>query len=124
MSDPIRILLADDHAVVRNGLAALLSFEEDLEVVGQASNGREALELFENTRPHVVLMDLRMPELGGADAIRKLEYEPVVVESTPGASKSGATQVDLGALPEELAKLFGEARDASKPVLLQFSGPG
>ncbi len=58
------------------------------------------------------------------DAIRKLEYEPVVVESTPGTSKSGTTQVDLGALPEELAKLFGEARDASKPVLLQFSGPG
>lgn len=58
------------------------------------------------------------------DAIRKLEYEPVVVERAPGASKSGTTQVDLAALPEELAKLFGEARDASKPVLLQFSGPG
>lgn len=58
------------------------------------------------------------------DVIRKLEYEPVVVGSAAGASKSGTTQVDLAALPEELATLFGEARDASKPVLLRFSGPG
>ncbi len=68
----IRILLADDHAVLRAGLRALLSAEPDLEVVGEACNGKEAVSLTEETRPDVVVMDLAMPEMTGLEATRRI----------------------------------------------------
>lgn len=58
------------------------------------------------------------------NGIRKLEYEPVVVESRSEASTKGVANVEVSQLPAELGKLFAAARDANKPVLLQFSGPG
>jgi two-component system NarL family response regulator len=67
-----RILLVDDHFMVRLGLSAVLSREPDLEVVGQAANGAEALELFERLRPDVVLMDGILPDIHGVDVIRQL----------------------------------------------------
>jgi NarL family two-component system response regulator LiaR len=72
MSTPgrIRILIVDDHNMVRTGLRAYLTQERDLEVVGEARNGQEALELCEEVQPDVVLMDLIMPELSGAEATR------------------------------------------------------
>jgi len=69
MPETIRILIAEDHAVVRDGLAAVLRFEPDMTVVGLAKNGREAVTQFREMRPDVVLMDLAMPELDGAGAI-------------------------------------------------------
>jgi DNA-binding NarL/FixJ family response regulator len=66
----IRVLLADDHAVMRGGLRALLAMKGDIEVVGEASNGREALKLARETAPDVVLMDIAMPELNGVEATR------------------------------------------------------
>ena len=66
---PIRILLADDHAVLRAGLKALLNSEPDLTVVGEASNGREALAQIAALRPDVVVLDLMMPEVKGLDII-------------------------------------------------------
>lgn len=66
---PIRILLADDHAVLRAGLKALLNSEPDLTVVGEASNGREALAQIAVLRPDVVVLDLMMPEVKGLDII-------------------------------------------------------
>src|SRR5580698_5108116 len=68
----IRILLADDHAVVRQGFRMLLSAHEDLEIVGEAGNGREAVELAARLRPDVVVMDVTMPELNGIEATRRL----------------------------------------------------
>jgi DNA-binding NarL/FixJ family response regulator len=65
----IRILLADDHALVRFGLSALLTGYDDIEVVGEAVNGREAVDLCVALKPDVVLMDLQMPVLSGLDAI-------------------------------------------------------
>jgi DNA-binding NarL/FixJ family response regulator len=65
----IRILMADDHPVVRAGIAATLANEPDLDVVAEARDGAEAVALFETHRPDVVLMDLRMPKLGGVSAI-------------------------------------------------------
>ena len=65
----IRILIADDHPIVREGLAALLNRATDMEVVAEASNGREALKQFLRCRPDIVLVDLRMPEMDGVDAI-------------------------------------------------------
>jgi DNA-binding NarL/FixJ family response regulator len=69
---PIRILPADDHPVVRAGIAAMLANEPDLEVVAEAHNGAEAVALFEAHRPDVVLMDLQMPVMGGVDATRAI----------------------------------------------------
>jgi len=68
----IRILIADDHFIVRSGLVALLSTEPDLEVVGQAENGQRALELFEKLKPDLFLADLRMPGMSGDEAIARI----------------------------------------------------
>ena len=62
-------MIADDHPIVREGLAALLNHANDMEVVAEASNGREALKQFQRCHPDVVLVDLRMPEMDGVDAI-------------------------------------------------------
>jgi two-component system response regulator NreC len=72
MAENIRILLADDHPVLRSGLEALLSLEEGLQVVGQASTGEEAVEKTRLLRPDVVVMDLSMPGIGGLEATRQI----------------------------------------------------
>jgi DNA-binding NarL/FixJ family response regulator len=71
----LRILLADDHPVVRAGLAAVITQESDLELVGQAENGARAVALYQEHRPDVVLMDLRMPVMDGVEAIRTIAGE-------------------------------------------------
>jgi DNA-binding NarL/FixJ family response regulator len=68
----IKILLADDQALFREGLRMVLSTQADLEVVGEATNGAEALQLAATLRPDIVLMDMRMPVLGGVEATRRL----------------------------------------------------
>jgi len=71
--DKIKVLIADDHTIVRKGLCSLLSEENDIEVVGEAENGREAIKKVEQLKPDVVLMDITMPELNGMDATRQLK---------------------------------------------------
>src|ERR1700738_1615607 len=68
----IRILIADDHSVVREGLVSLIKRKSDMAVVAEASNGREAVQLWKEHRPDVTLLDLRMPELDGVDAIKAI----------------------------------------------------
>jgi DNA-binding NarL/FixJ family response regulator len=70
-----RVLIADDHPVVRAGLAAVITQEADLELVGEAENGERAVALYREHRPDVALMDLRMPQVGGVDAIRRIIAE-------------------------------------------------
>ena len=72
---PIRILVVDDHHVVRQGIAALLDTEPDMSLVAEASNGREALQRFRTHRPDVTLMDLQMPQMSGLDAIIAIRGE-------------------------------------------------
>jgi DNA-binding NarL/FixJ family response regulator len=71
----IRVLCVDDHPLVRKGIASILANEADMELVGEANNGREAVEMFKEFKPDVVLMDLRMPELDGTSATRMIRQE-------------------------------------------------
>jgi two-component system NarL family response regulator len=67
--DPVRVLVVDDQQVIRNGLTQIISGESDMEVVGEAENGRQALSVAAETRPQIVIMDLSMPEMGGLEAM-------------------------------------------------------
>jgi len=99
---PIRVLAVDDHSLLRDGIAKLLAAQPDMELVGEASNGREAIECFRKHRPDVALMDLRMPDMNGIEAIRAIRTEfpsaRIVVLTTYagdvqalGALKAGAS---------------------------------
>ena len=69
---PIRIVIADDHVVVRDGIAAILGMQPDMKVVAQASDGEEACALFEKHAPDLLLLDLRMPKMDGLDVVRRI----------------------------------------------------
>lgn len=74
-SGKIRVLLADDHQILREGLASLLADEPDMEVVGEAGDGQEAIELARSTDPDVILMDVTMPGVDGIQATRQITSE-------------------------------------------------
>ena len=96
-----RILLADDHLVVRMGIASIISFEPDLEVVAEADTGEEAVALARTHKPDVVVMDLMMPKLSGADAtVAILQENPavrVLILTTFGTSDDMRRAFDAGA---------------------------
>jgi DNA-binding NarL/FixJ family response regulator len=79
LSEPIRIMVVEDHGVVRGGLVALLKTIPDFTVVAEAKTGKEAIDLFGKHHPDITLMDLRLPEMGGVEAITRVR------EQTPGA---------------------------------------
>ena len=98
----IRILLADDHMLMRMGIATLVSTAKDMTVVGEARNGREAVELAGSLRPDVVIMDLMMPEMSGGEATKAIhDAHPgikIVILTTYGTSAELATAVTNGAV--------------------------
>ncbi len=102
MAELIRVLVADDHFVVRQGLAALLAPRNGMEVVGEATNGREAVELAQTLQPDVILMDLTMPEMDGAEAIAHIkEQNPaarILVLTSFGEKEKVAASIRAGAL--------------------------
>ena len=123
MVTPIRLLIADDHPVVRDGLRAMLATQPDMELVGEAATGTQAVAQARALRPDVVLMDLQMPELDGPDAIATLrEQAPevrVLVLTTYGTDADITRAVDAGATgyllkdaPRE--QLFGAIRAAAR----------
>lgn len=97
----IRVLVADDHPIVRGGIVALLNSADDLTVVGEASTGLEAVALAIELEPDLVLMDLQMPELGGAEATaRILDQRPlmrVIVLTTYESDSAILTAIEAGA---------------------------
>jgi DNA-binding NarL/FixJ family response regulator len=78
MNSPIRVVVADDQALVRSGFLALLSSEEGIEVVGEAASGAEAVKIAKAQRPDVVLMDIRMPDMNGLEATRLITADPLL----------------------------------------------
>lgn len=77
----ISIILADDHSLVRDGIRALLEEEADLEVIGEVSNGKEALVMVKEKSPDILIIDIRMPEMGGIEAVENLNKNNVAVKS-------------------------------------------
>ena len=71
----ITVILADDHTVVRQGLRSLLAAEQDIEIVGEAENGRQTVQMVQKLRPDVVVMDIAMPQLNGLEATRQIMRE-------------------------------------------------
>lgn len=101
-SETIRILTVDDHQLLREGIAAVLESQQDMTLVAQASNGREAVESFRRLRPDVTLMDLRMPDMSGIEAITAIRAEfpdaRIIVLTTYAGDAQAAAALKAGAV--------------------------
>ena len=118
MSELIRVMVVDDHPVVRRGIKSLLGEEEDIQVVGEAVNGRDALEKVESLQPDVILMDLVMPEMTGIEAIEKITAShpdaKILVMTSFAADDKVFPSIKAGALgyllkdsdPEDLIRMI------------------
>ena len=135
MKNKIRILIADDHAFLRMGLTSYLASVADMDCIGEATNGKEAVELARRHRPDVIIMDLMMPDMNGAEATRLIHGEfpdiKIVILTTYGTSRelsqaiaNGATGVvmkdaEMGNLIETVRKVA-----AGDNVLPKLNLPG
>lgn len=117
---PIRVLVVDDHPMVRAGLTATISPEPDMVVIGSAANGREGLERYREHQPDTMLIDLKMPDMGGVDAIRAIRAEfpsaKIIVLSTYQGDEDIFRALEAGAitclLKDTLAdKMMGVIRE-------------
>jgi DNA-binding NarL/FixJ family response regulator len=101
-SETIRVLTVDDHQLLREGIAAVIESQDDMSLVAQASNGREAVESFRRLRPDVTLMDLRMPDMSGIEAITAIRSEfrdaRIVVLTTYAGDAQAAAALKAGAV--------------------------
>jgi DNA-binding NarL/FixJ family response regulator len=109
----IRVLVADDQAAVRGGFAALIASEEEMDVAGEATNGREAVDLTRSVFPHVVLMDIRMPVLDGLEATRLICSDPTLA----------ATRVLVLTTFDQDEYVYRALRVGASGFLLKHAGP-
>ena len=112
MKPGIKILIADDHLIIRQGLRLILETESDFEIIGEAGDGAEAVRLCAERKPDVVLMDLRMPILGGVDATRRIVAE------------APTTRVIVLTTFEEDEEVFAALRAGAAGYLLKASPSG
>lgn len=142
MNTAIRVLIADDHTIVRKGISALLATEPGIEVVGEAGDGREAVAQAERLHPEIVLMDLVMPELDGIEAIKRVTANPapprIIVLSSFATNEKIFPALKAGALgyllkdssPEELIQAIRQVHGGeswlhpaiARRVLQELSG--
>lgn len=142
-SATIKVLVVDDQAIVRRGITALLATEPDLEVVGEAGDGDEAVRLTERLRPDVILMDLVMPKMDGVEAIRRIAGSElgarIVVLTSFATDESVFPAIKAGALgyllkdsdPEDLVRAIRQVHrgepslhpEIARKVLLELSHP-
>ena len=143
MTDMIRVLITDDHPVVRRGLNALLATKEEIQLVGEAANGKEAVEKVKELSPDVILMDLVMPEMDGVQAITEIIQEfpeaKILVMTSFATDEKVFPAIKAGALgyllkdssPEELIDAIhqvylGEPSlhpKIARKVLMEISNP-
>ena len=128
MEQRIRILVVDDHALLRAGLGASIGAESDMEIVAAACNGQEALELFRQHRPDITLMDLKMPVMGGVEAILAIRGQfpsaKVIVLSTYEGDEDIYRALEAGAatyllkdtLAADLARVIREVFAGGRPI--------
>ena len=109
--NPIRVLIVDDHELIRRGMRMVLDAEDDMKVVGEAASGAEAVHMAGDLRPDVILMDIRMPEMDGIEATRR------IVRGTPSSRVLVLTTFDL----DEYA--FGSLRAGASGFLLKNTPP-
>lgn len=122
MSSKLKILIVDDHAIVRDGLAAILKFQKDMTVVGEAADGKSAIQKAQTLRPDIILMDLMMPNMNGADATAAIKQvlpeTQILLLTSYGTSsdlsrafRNGATGAITKSLPKE--ELFAAIRNVA-----------
>ena len=144
MKKTIRVLIADDHSIVRRGIKALLATEKDMQVVGEAENGAEAIEKAASLKPDVVLMDLVMPQMDGIEATRRITTEQpgtkILVLTSFAADDKVFPAVKAGALgyllkdstPDQLLEAVRQVHrgepslepSIARKVLQELSNPG
>ena len=124
MKQPIRILLADDHSIMRVGLASLLSREKDMTVVGEAETGEEAVAKARELKPDVVIMDLMMPTLSGAEATRQITDTggTQFIASVSGGTRSRASTTEITPPRVLVFTSYGTSADLANAVLNGASG--
>jgi two-component system NarL family response regulator len=110
-AEPIRVLIADDHAIFRSAVTAILSGEEDIELVGEASDGEEAVAKAVELAPDVVLMDIRMPKLAGIEAARRI------------AAELPAAKIVMLTVSDEESDLFDAIKAGASGYLLKEVNP-
>jgi two-component system NarL family response regulator len=125
---PIRVLIVDDHPMIRAGLTATIDPETDMTVVASAANGKEGLEQYRQHQPDVMLIDLKMPEMGGVEAIRTIRAEfpsaKIVVVSTYQGDEDIYRALEAGAatyllkdtLAEKLVGIIREVAAGGRPI--------
>lgn len=116
-ANKIRIMVIDDQAVVRQGFVSLIKTVPDMEIVGEGSNGQEAVALFRQLQPDITLMDLRMPELSGAEAIKQIRLEfpaaRIIVLTTFDGDEDIYRAVQAGAQGYLLKDMFFDELEAA-----------